>query len=780
MKIKNLHFLKKYILSHYLFYTLLKVLILLSTILIWLFNRGNAYQHFFTFDEFIPADHTVADQEIISTNSDLSTEGSFMKTLPLTLHKGSYLVTIDYTVDGAGNYVLANTSQLSSLEFHAPKIQLSPVNVTTSVTIELSRCVTDFTLEAFFSGSGHVGITNISVSETSDLYKKNLFYAALLCLFIDLVWLFQRADSSGKKVIFALSGIFFTLCYPLYTDYITIGHDIPFHLLRIEGIAEGFRNGNALPIKIHPFWARGYGYAVGVLYGDILLYFPAFLRLLGFSVQSAYKIFVAAINLGTIIIAYFSFKRMFHNKKLGILGCLVYSASLYRLTDTYTRGSAGEYCAMIFLPMILCGFFLILTQTDKTNWLRNAVLTSLGLTGLIQSHILSCFMAAIVVILSCLIMIRRVFRRYTFRALIAALGLTILLNAGFLVPFLDYYNSDLYFNSDKWTGNTINTFQENGLFPVQLFSLFQHSNGGAWRTLAGVYNEMTPGVGIFFLLGILLFVYLLFFHYKECSKMQYFKSAILCLTIGCLLLFMSTCIFPWDAFTSLAPSLAKVISSLQFPWRFLSIATVLLTFASCFAISALSQIIKREIFTAALMGMLVLFAINIGWYFYDFAFNMEPYRVYDNSEVETMAMYSYEYLPAAVDPALITENTIIMQDVQITNAYQKQGTEIICHAVAADTGGYIDFPLNYYKYYTCTETAAHQQLQVSSGYNGMLRVTFPAGFEGTIRIAFTEPWFWRLAEIVSLLTMPVCGGVVLAVRSFRSAGKKGKEVREAA
>ena len=147
---KNLHFLKKYISSRYLFYTLLKVLILLFAILVWLFNRGNAYQHFFAFDEFIPADHAVTDHEIVSTNSDLSEEGSFMKTLPITLQKGSYLVTIEYTVDSAGNYVSASTSQLSSLEFHAPDIHLSPVNVTASVTIELSRRVTDFTLEEFF------------------------------------------------------------------------------------------------------------------------------------------------------------------------------------------------------------------------------------------------------------------------------------------------------------------------------------------------------------------------------------------------------------------------------------------------------------------------------------------------------------------------------------------------------------------------------------------------------------------------------------------------------
>ena len=777
MKINRSHLLKRNIPSH-LICIFLQLLIMFTAILIWIINRGNAYQHFFTFDEFNLADHAVVGQEI-STNSDLSTGGSFMTTSPISLNKGSYLIVIDYTVGSAGSYVSASTSQLSSLEFHAPDIQLSPTDVTASVTIELSRRVTDFTLEAFYSGTGHVGISSVSVLETSNLYKKNLFYAALLCLFIDLILLFQHTDASGKKVIFALSGIFLALCYPLYTDYITIGHDIPYHLLRIEGIAEGIRNGSALPIKIHPFWARGYGYAVGVLYGDVLLYFPAFLRLLGFSIQSAYKIFVATINLGTVIIAYFSFKRMFRSRKLGILGGLIYSASLYRLTDTYTRGSVGEYCAMMFLPMILCGFFLILTETDKKNWFRNAALTSLGLTGLIQSHTLSCAMAVIVVILSCIILFRYVFRRYTFCALASALGLTFLLNAGFLVPFLDYYfNSELYINSDKWTSNTSITFQESGLLPVQLFSLFQHSNGGSWRTLAGVYNEMTPGMGIFFLLGILAFAYLLLFYRKECSKIQNYKSAFFCLTMGCLLLFMSTCIFPWDALTSLSEPAAKVVSSLQFPWRFLSIASVLLTFTACFAISALSQIIKRENFTAVLMGMFVLFAVNIGWYFYDFSFNSAPYRVYDASELETMAMYSYEYLPAAVDPSLITANTTKTQNAQIIDSYQKHGTEIICHVATAATEGYIDFPLNYYRYYTCTETTTHERLQVSSGYNGMLRVTFPANFDGTIKIAFTEPWFWRMAEIVSLLTMLVCGGVILVVKSIRSDEKKAKKARE--
>lgn len=763
MKVRNSRVLIKCIRNPRIFYPALQLLILLVAVMIWLLNRGNVYQHFFTLDEFITADHTVIGQDV-ATDDSLSTGGSFMKTQPISLQKGSYLVVISYDADQGGSYVTPATSQLSSLEFHAPDIQLGFTDNKASMTIDLSRSVTDFTLEAFFSGSGRVSIAEISVLETSNLYKKNMFYALLLCLFIDVVWLFRRADPAGKKVILILSGIFLTLCYPMYTDYLTVGQDIPFHLLRIEGIAEGLRNGHALPIKIHPFWARGYGYAVGVLYGDALLYFPAALRLLGFSVQSAYKLFVASINLGTIIIAYFSFKRMFCSRRLGILGCAIYSASLYRLIDTYTRSAVGEYCAMMFLPLILCGFYLIFTETDKKNWFRHTVLTSLGLTGVIQSHILSCVMVVIVVLLSCIVLIRRVFRRYTFRALASALGLTILLNIGFLVPFLDYYNSDLYMNSDKWTGNAVGTFQESALLPVQLFSLFQHSNGGAWRVLAGAYNEMTPGMGIFFLLGILLFFYLLLCHYRQFSTIKNFKPALFCMVMGCLHLFMSTCIFPWDAIAFWWKTADRVMFSLQFPWRFLAIATVLLTFAICFAVSALSQTVQREVFTAVLMGMLVLSAVNVGWYYYDFSFNNVPYRIYDASEIETMAMYSYEYLPAAVDPTLITANRTIMENAQIADGYQKRGTEIICHVVAAGKEGYIDFPLNYYKYYTCIDTTANRQLSVSSGYNGMLRVTFPAGFNGTIRITFTEPWFWRLAEAVSLLAMPVCGGVVLAVR----------------
>ena len=748
---------------HFLF-PALQLVILCTAFMLWFMNRGTPFQKTFAPQE-LTADPGIVTAEGIATDSSLSAGGSILQTPPISLGRGIYEIHVNYNVSAEGSSITANTSQLSPLDFHAPSVTLLPERHTAVMTAELRRSVSDFTMETVFSGNGAISIYEVGIFETSHLYKKNLFYAFLLCLLVNLVWLFLQSDTAARKTILALSGIFLAVCYPLYTDYLIAGHDLPFHLLRIEGIAEALKNGNPLPVKIHPFWAKDYGYAVGTLYGDALLYFPAILRVLGFSVQTAYKYFAAAVNLGTVLISYFSFKTMFQSRKTGLLGCLIYSFSLYRLVDTYTRASVGEYCAMMFLPLVLCGFFLAFSAEKSMRSIKPVLLTALGLTGLIQTHVLSCGMAAIIIIPVCIVLIRRVIRPYTFRALAGALLLTILLNMGFLVPFLDYYGSDLNIFSGQWQGSH-GSLQANGLFPVQLFSLFQNSNGGAESTAAGIMGEMTPGMGILFLCGILLFCYLLLFHLQDLKKLQNFYPALLCLVIGCLLLYMSTYLFPWDRIASLGGTAGKLLDNLQFPWRFLAFATVLLTFSTCFAVRAAEQIGGIQTARSAALGMLLLLAINCGWYFYDFCFNSEPYRVYASTELNTMLMYSYDYLPIAVNPELIQENDIIPAGIDLLEAYQKHGTEITCHA-ATDQPGSIDFPLIYYRYYACTNLDTGEKMPVSAGYNGMLHVDFPAGFNGNIRIAFEEPWFWRASELISILTLPAWFCITLACKYVR-------------
>ncbi len=733
----------------------LQLLILLTAVGTWLINRGSSYSRIFAIDDYTVSESAVLDDAVIMDQKS-GQSGIFLTTPALDLDRGTYHVQVDYSADSAGSTVSA-LSGLGPMEMHCTPVELKPSTASAVLPLELSRSTDTVTFQVSFSGTGSLSISRIAVFESSARYKKNVFYAIILCLLISLADFFRRSDALRRRIIMALAGIFLISCYPLYTDYLTVGHDLPFHLLRFEAISQGLSQG-VFPVKIHPLWANGQGYAVGIFYGDAFLYFPAFLRLLGFSIQSSYKIFVAAVNLGTVLCSYYAFRKIFASEKTGLLGCLAYTLAPYRLMDLYTRATVGEYTAMMVLPLVLCGFYLLFREDHREGRRKNILLIAFGLTGLIQSHVLSTIMIGFVIILTCILLCKKVFRCGRFPALLLAAGLTLLMNLNFIVPFLDFYQEDIMINSPEWTGRTSGSFQAAGMFPVQLFTLFQKANGGAWSSVAGVYSEATYGIGILLTVGIFLFLYLSCIYGPDCRRSRNYSGVLFCMLLSALLLFMSTCYFPWDALASLGQGIENVVYSLQFPWRLLAPATVLLTLVLCCSFELAEKVIPRQA-GLLLASCMVLFAVNIGWYFYDFSFSGEPYRVYNAHDLNTMQMYSYDYLPTGTIPEEIEENAVSFENTAPPENFRKLGNTIYCHVSAASQGGYMEFPLLSYKYYRCIDTETLEELPVSPGTNNMVRVTFPGGYSGSIRISFQEPWFWRLAEGVSCVAL--AGSIIL-------------------
>ena len=728
----------------------LQIVIFLAAAVSWFLHRGNLYSKNYTVDEYLLSENATVENTVVSMEGSDGDAGIFLSTQPFGLKKGSYQIQIDYVADCAGNSVSV-TSGLSSLEMQSPALELDPACYTETVVLNLSRGADDAAIHVSFAGNGHISINHIGIYETSSHYKKNIFYAIALCLFIDLCCFFRCSDIGARKIVLALSGIFAVSCYPLYTDFLLAGHDIWFHLIRIEAISQGLSMG-IFPVKLHPFWADGYGYAVGIFYGDAFLYFPAVLRLLGFSVQSSYKFFVAFINLGTVLLGYYSFRKMFSDRKIALLGCLAYTLAPYRLMDLYTRAAVGEYCAMMVFPLILCGFYLAFQNSRKENWWKHAVIIAFGLTGAIQSHVLSTLIAGFIIVLTCLILIKRIFRKYVFRTLVCAAILTILLNLHFIVPFLDFYAEDIMINSPEWSGAPSGSFQSGGLFPIQLFALFQRGTGIVWPASAGISTEPAFGIGILMTIGLVLCICLLCMHNRDCKKDHNYVPAILCMLSGCLTLYMATCYFPWDALMSVNSVIRKIVLTLQFPWRMLMPATVLLTFVLCYSFHIAEKSLAGHM-SSLVAGSLFLLALSCGWYFYDYSFSEDLYRIYSASELDTLNLGTGDYLPSGTDPYAIRENLIYAEGISPMEAYRKQGTTISCNVSVQSEGAYIDFPLLYYKYYRCTDRDTSQTFPVSAGTNNMVRVQLPEGYSGSISIRFVEPWFWRLSEMISLLAL---------------------------
>lgn len=730
----------------------------------YLFNRGDAFSKVYTREEL-----TLAAGELTEDGGMTKTEkhGHDEEFISFTeaLDKGIYIVRVNYHTTSDENILRASTSLLSDLDFRTAPTFLDPALRTAYITLELNRSCDDVLVEIAYSGEGNLTIQEISLHETSNYYKKNIFYAFCLCILLTLVYVFYKADKEKRSTMMGLSAIFLLSCYPLFTDYMQVGHDLPFHLLRIDGIYHGLLQGT-FPVKIAPVWAKDYGYAVGVFYGDAALYLPAFLRIFGFSVQTAYKYFVAFMNFTTVFIAYYSFRKMFDSQKAGMLGCALYTFSLYRLSDLYTRAAVGEYTALTFLPLVLCGFYLIFTEPKPSeNRFKNAAIVALGLTGVIQSHVLSCEMIVIFVAITCLLLIKKVIQPQTLLTLALGAGLTLLMNIGFLLPFLDFFDDAIYINSPEWGQQTAYSIQNKGMFPVQLLGLFNHTDGGSWSTLAGVTEEAAYSLGLPITLCVTLFLYITLCRRNVGDKDALFKPALLCCGLGLLALYMSSCYFPWDALAATGAVAETLISTLQFPWRFLAIATILLLFPSCYAIMNAGKYFSTQGATVITASFLSLLIVSTGWYFYEFAYMNGPYRVYDTYELNSMAMYSCEYLPTGTDPDKIIAGRVNTSDGTTISDYQKNGTTITCNVTTGAGGGTIEFPLNYYKYYQCESLSDAALLPTEPGTNCMVKVSLPKDYSGTIRVSFHEPLLWRVCEVLSLLTI-IAGFIILLPKHF--------------
>lgn len=572
-----------------------------------------------------------------------------------------------------------------------------------------------------------------------------------------------------KKVLW-LVFIVALVCLPLAAPGIEgrWGQDLGFHLMRIEGIAEGLENG-VFPVKMQGLWMEGYGYPVSVYYGDFLLYIPALLRLCGVPVVAAYKIFVALVNLGTGLLALYSFRKIFGDDRVALVCAAAYLTAGYRLLNLYVRAAAGEYCAMMFLPLLAAAVWEI--YRGKPAGIRErfsmATLLALALSGLIGTHLLTTEMAGVVLLIVGLIFWKRTFSREVFPTLALVCGETALLNLYFLVPFLDYYlHVPVYLNRVM---EGVKQIQEDG---ASLFQLLAFWASPFQRGDASTHLIATPGP---LLLAVPVVGLILLFRRKLTRQTLLFWLG----SLG--LLLVSTCYFPWD-FLAESSRVGQFLAQVQFPWRYVGPAVLFLTLTlgSLFTrelpaerertgrrlIGAeetqtgktrrRSRSLRRLLRVAALLCVLqsLLFA---GQYVRGY----EPVFYSRRQDLDTCDMGMIEYLRYPTEREELTGEPAGdgMERIEIRS---RRGTETVLLCTAGDQGGTVEAPvLNYPGYHVVDEEG--NEYNIRDGENNVICFDLPAGFSGEITIRFTEPWYWRAGECLSLATLAVSavGAVVM-------------------
>ncbi len=532
------------------------------------------------------------------------------------------------------------------------------------------------------------------------------------------------------------------------------GHDMFFHLMRIAGLAEGFKSGQ-FPVRIQPGWYNGYGYATSVFYGDVFLWLPAVLHLLGLSLQTAYKVFIFMCNLATFFIAYYSFSRIFKKDGVAFAGATWYTISLYRFINVYVRHAVGEHTAMIFFPLVACALVCLLKEAPETSTgIKTLVI---GMTGILQSHMISFEITVGVMAVICLIYLKRTFRREILLAFVKSVALTILLNLWFLIPLIDYMKTGTF------NANTVSEYKksidigESGLFIKQLFGIFYKASGVNLPISAGTENEMPLGVGLGALIIVATLIAVIVMNYKHNDKNDNKLSIVA--TVGTLVaLFLSTLYFPWGKVENIHDVIRYATINIQFPWRFLGIASAFLAFDVCLILTRLKS---NRVITVAVWISFVLLAASGTYLLIDETRVSLKVQVKDISDLNTCEPSGEEYLPYGT-----VVDELVYGDIRTTNVTYTQWSNDKLHFDAdienkSNDNGYILAPLLYYKGYVATLSDGFNEteLSVTYGDNKRVLVEIPPKAKGKMAVLWSKPKLWWVGDIVSIaaiLAMSVC------------------------
>ena len=679
------------------------------------------------------------------------------------VRSGAYEVTVQYfscqtpdaptfsALHSAGSLSFASAGNPSAIHADAVILDDCHRTVTTRLWVGYGAKMRDLTATLTY-GEGQLYLYGITLTEQPIYRAARLVGFVLLAALLDLalLLLFARGDENAPArrrryaVPLVLAGIALLASLPLFSNYLYFGHDLDYHLQRITAMAAELSYGQ-FPVRLTTDSLNGYGYANPLCYCELFLTLPALLYNAWLPLRTCYQVYIFAVTLATAAIAYYSFGTITASRKLGLLGAGLYTLSCYRMVCIYVRAAVGEYTAIAFLPLILAGLYNIYT-TEKPRFAQWAPM-AFGMAALVQCHLLSCELIALLLVVFCLLRLCETLRPARLLAWLKAALLALALSAWYFFPFLiSTREINLMVN-----GPLIGKIQGQGTYLVQLFSPFGCGYGG---TADGTSNDMTLTLGLPLAAGFMLVIYCLLRRerWRQQETLRRMQTAF---GFAMLTLVLSLRVFPWDGVQNwLGRAAGKMAGMFQYPWRFLSLATVLLCLAVLLAVQLLQEKnVRLAKGAAAALAACALLTVGVvqtqittgmSEQAYNVFLNRQPNAATGVGEYLIDGTSGYETIWAQPKPG--------SEELQLLS-YEKRGGKAYLTVENDGDAADISVPIFNYGHYYAVDEATGDAYALGTGENARITLNIPAGYTGTIVIAYHAPVYWRAFELVSLLAL---------------------------
>lgn len=606
-----------------------------------------------------------------------------------------------------------------------------------------------------------IQVTGFTLWSNDPLYTDARFAMALFLILYLLFGLYYFSGMRpGKNWIYAAAiaiAVLFS-SYPLFSSYLTECHDLNFQLYRIEGIKDALLCGQ-FPVRVHPTHLNGYGYATAALYPELFLYLPALFRIMGMSVVLSFKVFLFLINVATALVMYYAMRSITKSTYDATLASVVYTMATYRIICIHERAAVGELLAMCFMPLVISGIYHVFLG-DRKKWPQLVI----GATCVFQSHLIGTLLTAFLAVFLGIVYIRRLFRDSRWLYLLGSIGMILLLNLWFLVPFFDFYGQDLVQNH---LGGGTNIFHDHVIIPAQLFNLNGDNYGLSYNLAHGIVGEMsqTPGLVVGLCLAGCIVIYLVLKKGRHSFGMSLFL-------FGLATLVCSTSLVPWRKLEGIGV-VDYLTTAIQFPWRLLGPVTVAVVMAFALARAQLYPAFshrQKQVLLAFVTGLGVYGCVAFG------AAATQNTSVYlEKAQAihlnSTIGM-NQEYLLYGTDVSqLTTSRYVVSQEGSRVLDQNKMGTNVRVEYENTQKGTWIEVPLLWYPGYRAVDLNTGEELPITIGDNHVIRVHVPDEQNGVFQVYYAGRRKYRAAELITMLTVLGWAGAVIYRR--RKGGTDG-------
>ena len=653
-------------------------------------------------------------EQIITDAMEKSAAGTLRVTMPGVQSVGYDLKLLPGKTRVEGHFWVQGRASDSSLMIYArdPSLTVSAV-----------------TVQEDFSWRVVLLLTNLALFALAD--------ALALALSPASPW---APDTKRRAVLVGLALVTFLAAMPAFSDFAGHGPDTHFHYGRIWNIARELADGQ-FPVRLYTQDLNGYGYGSPLFYGELLLYFPALLVLLGFPLYQALNALLILLAALTVGIAWFCFRRMLGSRMAAFAATALYATASYRFSDVYWRHGIGESIAFCFLPLLAYGFWALYADDAPARWHDRAWLPlMLGFTGLLQCHLISTeimAMAAVVLVLLCW---RRAFRPRNLLILLKGAALTVLVNLWFLLPFLSTLTGG------SWLGATV---QNRDLNTARigfgyLFRLWDDDlSTGALRIGGGL------------VLGAL--AYLVCRALCPAALRRGRQIGTPAAALGALGVYLVAWMDWNDLYALLGDRVAAFLCNIQFPFRYLMLVTLCFAVMGGAAVLVLHHAFGRR--TAALAACcLVGLGCWCGW----MEAGQYAYGYYGRNRIaEGRELLSgkdssnLEYIPALFEEEWLNDVSIHAVDGAVLVDSVRDGNTFTITAAGSGSGdSSLELPLIAYPGYRITANDGGA-LSLAPTATGKVAVVLAADYNGSFTVSWSEPLSWRAAELVSAATVAV-------------------------